>query len=645
MFHARLKLSAAAILAAMVLVILRLGYMQLLMADHYREQGRRRQVRVLFPDAPRGAILARDGSVLAEDRPILSVCVLLKDIDGVSPPPGRDSAFNVKVKFRNVRPLAGAELENWCAGVAAAVGDSVDGVMARLEDARDRIEADIAQNSRRILAGASADDPARRKEARLEERILRRTLPAEKPQPLYEDVPFEVAARSEAVTADYPGLCVTESMRRKYPDPPLAAPVVGYMSAATARDYDLYRYEYNGDKAKRVFFHDTMGRTGIEKRFNFELRGSRGRREEIINAAKQVQKVLHEELPQRGATVVLTIDPELQRAAERALAKAFADLDCPGAAVCLDAMTGDVLALASFPSFDPNTISEDLADLVNPEGFGRYSPLLNRAVAGVYPLGSVFKVVTTSAGLQSGAISQYTSFTCPGYYRLGRNRFLCWIHRAPRFGSHGTLELINALKVSCNVYFFNAGRAAGGSALAEWALRYGFGRPAGIGLPGEQGGRVPITRYPGDVVNLSIGQGPLLVTPLQVARMIAAVANGGRLVTPRILLQPSTPLERRVGLSPSTLEALRTGLSKVVSETGGTGYRTVRSRKITISGKTGTAQAPPGGDHAWFAGFAPSDDPKIAFAVVIEHGGHGGAAAGPVAKAIAEAWASKKEAP
>ena len=215
--------------------------------------------------------------------------------------------------------------------------------------------------------------------------------------------------------------------------------------------------------------------------------------------------------------------------------------------------------------------------------------------------------------------------------------------------THGTLNLIDAIKRSCNVYFYNAGLRIGGETLAIWARKFGFGALTYIDLPGETPGNVPVPRRLGDTVNLAIGQGALLVTPLQAARLIAAVANGGRLVVPHLKLDAPVADAASVGFSPETLRILREALYKAVNEVGGTGYRTVKSNLIAIAGKTGTAQAPSDGDirgdHAWFVGFAPFEDPAIAFAAVIEHGGHGGTAAGPVAKAIAEAYALRETMP
>lgn len=633
MFHARLKLIAVLILAGMVLIVARLGWMQLVMANHYRREGHERRIRRLFPPAPRGSILARDGTILASDRPVLSLGVVLRELDGVSPPAGRTSRMGVMIEWDDFKPMSPEEHRQWLRAVAAIAGDSVEGVEARIDQVRDRVEEDIEVNTRRILSGKDKGIEELNNLARLEERMLRWRL-TRSPRTLYEDVPFEVVARAEAASADLRVIAVMESLKRRYREKPLAPHVVGYTNDITIHEYDLYRLDYLGDEAKRVFYHDTMGRTGIEERFNFELRGSRGRREEVINVYGQTQKVLSETIPLPGSNITLTIDPAVQEAAEKALAKVFGSTDCPGAAVCIDVFTGDVLAMASYPAYDPNTLKAEFAALLDTDGFGRYRPLLNRAIMGRYPLGSVFKTVTAVAALESGAIKPQTTFECKGFYLRGRNS-RSWCHK--RTG-HGLMDLTEGIKKSCNVYFYNAGVAAGGTALVEWAVRFGFGRSTGLDLPGEAAGQIPITRSKGDVVNLSVGQGALLVTPLQVARMMAAVANGGMLVEAHLERGAGGGIGRSVGMRESTLRVLRNAFYKVVNERGGTGYNNVRSNSVKIAGKTGTAQAPKG-DHAWFAGFAPFDEPRIAFAVVVEHGGHGGPVAGPVGKAIAEAWA------
>lgn len=628
MFHVRLKLVALTVLAGMAIIGVRLGQMQLLMGDFYREEGRRRRIRQWYPNAPRGKITARDGTILAEDQPVRSVAVILRDIE-----------LREDTAGKKERGLSRDEYERWCAAVAEIAGDTVEGLDAELERVRAEMEEEVDREVRREYSkgpGEASDSEARK--ARRFGNLIRRLL-SKRPHVLYEDVAFNVAARAEVASVELPGLMVTESMKRKYPEELLAAHVLGYVGKITPKEYDLYRDEYEGDERKRVAFEDVMGRAGIERRYNSELRGQRGWRREVVNARREPQKVLSDLPAVRGATIRLAIDPALQRAAERELERIFVAQGRPGAAVCMDVWTGEVLAMASWPTFDPGTFRKEYGRLSDPDELGKYRPLLNRAFRGRYPPGSVFKVVTATAALETGAIAASTQFTCNGVFHLPRVRrgWLC--HR--RIG-HGTIGLHEGIQKSCNVYFYNTGLKAGGSALVEWAARYGFGQPTGIDFDAESARKLDYPRRTGDVVNLSIGQGSLTVTPLQVCGMMAAVANGGELLRPRLRLGGQSMTRHHVGFTDKTLADLRRGLYLVVNEKGGTGYKPVRSREIVIAGKTGTAQAGTGReDHAWFAGYAPFDDPAIAFAVVIEHGGHGGATAGPVAKAIAEAWAKE----
>jgi penicillin-binding protein 2 len=332
-----------------------------------------------------------------------------------------------------------------------------------------------------------------------------------------------------------------------------------------------------------------------------------------------------------------------------------------GAIVAIDVRTGAVLAAASAPRFD-------LALFTNHDGVAwkealadSRKPLFHRAAEMALPPGSVFKVLSAIAFVESGKLDPIREFHCQGYLDdPDRNR--CLIFRS--FGaSHGDINLVDALAQSCNVYFFSAARRIGAAPLYEWATRFGFGRPTGIDLPGERGGNLPQLissgrrenrapredRAAGEAMQLAIGQAKLTTTPLQIARLMAAVGNGGRLVTPKLVESagPATIDDRSIHdqsptdldtrpipeLSSRTLEWVRMGLAKVVADRHGTGYKTVRLSEITIAGKTGTAE--PGGgkpDHAWFAGYVPAERPKIAFVVVLENAGSGGHAAGPVAR-------------
>jgi penicillin-binding protein 2 len=382
--------------------------------------------------------------------------------------------------------------------------------------------------------------------------------------------------------------------------------------------------------------------------------------------------------PRYGNDLVLSLSVPLQQAAEELLDDVTSHehedetngklLPLPpgGAIIALDARTGAVLAAASAPRFDLRLLGGP-----DPAAWGQIladsrKPLFHRAAEMALPPGSVFKVLSAIAFLESGRLDPGREFQCQGYLD-DPDHYRCLIFR--NFGaSHGGINLADALARSCNVYFFSAARRIGAEALIEWGARLGFGRPTGIDLPGERGGNLPRAAASGasagrsprrkpvsaDALQLSIGQARLTATPLQIVRLMAAVANGGRLVTPRLVDSsgpalislngsPGTDLDTTDAapipeLSPRTLEWVRLGLAHVVSDRQGTGYKTVRLNEIAIAGKTGTAEAGGGKpDHAWFAGYVPADKPKIAFVVVLENAGSGGHAAGPVAREFVQA--------
>jgi penicillin-binding protein 2 len=305
------------------------------------------------------------------------------------------------------------------------------------------------------------------------------------------------------------------------------------------------------------------------------------------------------------------------------------------------------LALASHPAFDPNifvkpkTTIERLRLLRDKEG----RPLSDRAISGLYAPGSVFKIVTASAALDTGRITPNTRFFCPGSYRLGNAKFDCWKEEG-----HGSGNIREALMNSCNVFFYNAGHAAGVDFMEAYAKLFGFGKLTGIDLPDEVRGIVPgriwkrIHRgdnwYEGETLNYTIGQGYLLATPVQVLDMMAVMANKGSLVRPYIVkrigdIDVSPTRQKYLGLKDETIRTIREGLYSVVNSENGTGKR-AKLEGVLIAGKTGTAQNPQGPTHAWFAGYGPISDPKICLVVFLEHGGKGGLSATEIARGIFE---------
>jgi penicillin-binding protein 2 len=326
----------------------------------------------------------------------------------------------------------------------------------------------------------------------------------------------------------------------------------------------------------------------------------------------------------------------------------------PGASlVAIDVRTGAIVACASGPRFDLNVLAEGDATGWNEIQADPRKPLFDRATRMTLPPGSVFKAISAVAFLEGGHLDPEAPFHCQGFLQRP-DQYRCLIFRRYQVG-HGDVTLVDALAKSCNVYFFHHAKALGPESLHQWAARFGIGQKTGVDLPGEQAGRLPAARPKrderriGETLQLSIGQADLTVTPLQMARMMAAIANGGTLVMPHFAEStgPSEESEAALSafesqaipeLSSRTLAWVRRGLEQVVANPKGTGYKTVRHEIVSIAGKTGTAE--PGGgrpDHAWFAGYVPADRPKIAFAVVLEHAGSGGHAAGPVAKRFVDA--------
>ncbi|MDP2912237.1 MAG: penicillin-binding transpeptidase domain-containing protein, partial [Candidatus Omnitrophota bacterium] len=356
----------------------------------------------------------------------------------------------------------------------------------------------------------------------------------------------------------------------------------------------------------------------------------------VDNRGRQV-KVMSYRKPKSGRDVHLTLDAGLQKEVYRLFDNR------PGAAIFMDPRNGEVLSLVSSPAYDP---TGSISDAIRQEK----SPLLNRAIMGVYPPGSIFKIITSMAALESKSIRPDTGFVCAGKFNIGKDEFDCW-----NKDGHGYVDLTKAIAWSCNIFFYHTGLLTGADKICEYANLFGLGRKTGIELFGESSGFVPSkewkrqekkeTWYPGDTANLSIGQGDLTVTPLQMTAMVACVANGGMLVKPHILKRAENtnvgaPLagSLHLNISKEDLDAVRRGMARVVEDPDGTGSNAA-SKIVSISAKTGTAQVGQGiMPHGWFAGFAPSENPRICFAVFLENGGSGGDAPAEIAKLALEYW-------
>jgi len=452
-----------------------------------------------------------------------------------------------------------------------------------------------------------------------------------------DDIGIEKAIHIEEIGMDYPGLLLEVSAKREYLYSKSAANALGYLGLINRAEFErLKPYGYR--------INDLVGRSGIERYYDEYLRGKHGGKQLEVDHRGREASILGLKEPVPGKDVRLTLDARLQEYCD-ALLK-----DKRGAILVMDPDTGELLVMASAPSYDPkvfidSTRNEERNALIKDEA--KVYPLVNRAHAASYPPGSVFKVVGATAALETGAITPETTFNCPGYLALGRTRFKCW-----RKTGHGTLPLKEAIKHSCNVYFFRLGLLLGVEKIAEYAELFGFGSRTGIDLPGERRGTLPSriwkkkrindSWYKGDTVNYSIGQGYLLCSPLQLARMIAVFANGGYLVRPHLAMKVgdvdvNITSRDYLGISPENLQTVREGLRKVVNDPRGTGMK-AKLGNIVVAGKTGTAQTAKRKSHGWFIGFAPYEDPQLVVVVFDEYGGKGGYyAAGTAGKVFKEA--------
>jgi penicillin-binding protein 2 len=582
-------------------------FVQGVQAEKYRNLSESNALRELVIPAKRGLIMDRNGKILADNQPAYALSL----------------DRSVMKPLLKADPQHRAKLVSFLAAVLAVPPQEIE---ARFEKGK--------------------------------------SLPAARPMPLGEDLTMTQVASIQAESISFPELSVDPVQRRNYPYGTMAAHVMGFIGEANEKDLAA---------RKELKLGDLIGKRGVELMYDNFLRGkdgaqyweydSHGRRLAEYRPARKEAVA--------GDNVYLTIDFELQRRAEQY----FIENEFVGAAVALDPRNGEVLAMVSSPAFNPNVYSRRFT----PETYktiqsNPFKIELNRAIQGLYSPGSVFKTVMAMAGLADGAINTSTNFGCGGSGVFFGRRFRCWKREG-----HGAVDVQRALKVSCDIFFYNTGARLGVDRIAEYAHTLTFGEVSKIDLDGEKAGIVPSTKwaaekqhrkwYPSETISVSIGQGPLIVTPLQTANMMAAIASGGTVYQPHVVriiekagsdgkvaqrLKVEPRILHQVKLAPNALHAVREGLWKVVNEEGGTGGN-ARVEGLDISGKTGTVQviAQHGWvkteglpfkykDHAWFASFATRDNPQMVVVVFVEHGGHGGVDAAPLAKLLYEARFSQQ---
>jgi penicillin-binding protein 2 len=457
-----------------------------------------------------------------------------------------------------------------------------------------------------------------------------------------EELTLAQVSRLSVSALEYPEFEVDVGHQRLYRYGPTTSHLLGYLGEVSEADLKKQDSPYRRG--------DLIGRKGVEQTFDTELRGSDGQREITVDSRGRFKEENRLDPATPGARLDIALDLELQQEAVNFLEGK------EGAVIALDPKSGEILTLLSTPSYDPNLFSRRLdkeawKELIeNPR-----HPLHNRAIQGTYSPGSVFKVVMALGGLSDRVVTPESTVYCRGATRIYNRRFRCW-----KRGGHGSVNMRKAIRESCDVYFYHLGQQLGIERIAHYSRLLGLGSKTGIKISGENSGLVPDPEwsrrrrgtpwYPGETISVAIGQGPVLVTPLQMATMMATVASGGHRVEP-LLLQPRGRVsQERISLDQEALEIVRQGLWEVVNERKGTGYAS-RIPGLDVYGKTGTAQviaqqtwikneelAYDQRDHAWFVSYAESGDRQLVTAILVEHGGHGSSAAAPLAKRLYEIY-------
>lgn len=590
-YKSRLTRISLLVVAAFCVLFFRLLYLQVIEGPEYHRLSENNCIR-LQPIVPsRGLIFDRNGELLVDNRPSYDVSIVIKDAKPL------DRTLDNLAYYLEVSPF---ELKE------------------KIEKAKGH--------------------------------------PSYRPLLLRADINRDALAMVEAHRYELPGIQVDVKSRREYLQKQSAAHLIGYLGEISAEELKCADYVSCRQG-------DLIGKFGVEKALESFLQGRRGGRQVEVDARGQVVRVLRTVDAEPGHKVYLSLDHRLQRRAEDLMAHMV------GAAVVMDATNGQILAMANSPSFDQNIFITGLSrQQWQALSTSPVRPLENKAIQAEYPPASTYKIITAVAGLQEKVIDENTTFFCPGSFQFGNRSYRCW-----KKGGHGTVNVLSALEESCDVFFYQVGLRLGVDRIAQYAKALGLGAPTGIALDHEARGLIPTSEWKkkrfgapwhkGETISIAIGQGYNLVTPLQMAVATAAIGNGGRRLKPELVqrventagktvMEPQTVVQGQLQVRPEVLAAVRKGLWRVVQGARGTAGRS-RIAGLEYSGKTGTAQVfgrRPAGNgrkdsvveelksHAWFVAYAPSENPRIAVSVIVEHGEHGATAAAPVARELIQAY-------
>ena len=590
-FNSRLKKVTLLILAAFAALVFRLWFLQIISGPSYRSKSEKNRIHLQDIPPFRGMIFDRNGELLVDNRPSYHLYIIPEEIQD------RKSLLKSLERLIGLKPST----------------------------VRSILKSNASKSPFKPIA-------IKKNISRIELAVLETNL-------------FNLA-----------GVMIQVQPQRHYIYNQFASHLIGYLGEISERQLDSGKYVNN--KAG-----DLIGKYGVEGKWQQALNGFRGGAQVEVDAAGRKLRIISQKPPISGANIYLTIEKDVQAVAEDELKGK------KGALVAINPNNGEILALASSPAFDPNVFIGGIdiktwKELASSKDY----PLQNRSISGQYPPGSTFKIAVALAGLEEGIIDPKEEIFCNGSYSVGNHLYRCW-----RKVGHGRVSFHKALVESCDVYFYNIGRRLGIDKIAQYAKQLGLGIKTDFDLGYERSGLIPNSQWKlkrwgvpwqaGETVSASIGQSFVLVTPLQMARFISAVFNGGHLYQPKVIkgvvkgdqkIDEFTPrLIGKVKHKVEHMALIKEALIGVVNERRGTGSK-ARVQGITVAGKTGTAQVirlameksydRQGGipdefkDHAWFVAIAPADKPRLALAVLVENGGHGGSAAAPIAKKVLEAY-------
>ena len=653
----RFNIIAILVYAIGIILIAQLFNLQIVNGESYREQSNTRLSRVIKIDSSRGSILDRSGNELAGVRAVNNIELIKTNISDEDlnkcilnlvnllneQQVGYKDDFPIKINPFEFT-ISGEELENWKEKNKIDKEATAEETFNKFK-AKYQITNENVEDVRKIIS--------------IRYLIATTGYSATKSITIAEDVNDVVVAQINERNSEFPGISIDTKSIRTYNNRTLAAHVIGYTRTISDEEYKQRKDTYEMD--------DIIGKTGIEAVFEEYLKGTSGEKQVEMAVDGTITSEYTTKDAIAGSDVVLTIDSNLQKVTEDALANCVEKIKSGGfaetydarggSAVVMDVNTGDVLAMASYPSYEPQWFVGKLeTDKWNYMNDSKTHPLLNKAIQGTYEPGSIFKMITAIAGLESGTITPKEKINDTGVYKKYGLDMKCWYYTSYHRG-HGYVNVTQALQHSCNYFFYETGDRTGIDAIAKYALHFGLGKKTGIELPSEQTGTLAQREDgwgPGDTLNASIGQGDNSFTPVQIAKYISSIANGGTVVQPTIVKtilnadgtevpkeEINNFINQKLGIdntddgiqiNPESIQIAREGMRMATSEAGGTAYSRFKDFKVEVAGKTGSAEA--GKDenqkdivNAWFVCFAPYENPEVAVVVLVENGGHGNYAA------------------